>query len=591
MAETLFIADFTGGWNADKDPDQLAANELVVADNIDISDRGGVKKRKGLLAINSTTYGAPVTQIFEWARASGTTYLMAVIGNALYRINADGARSLVQTLKSGCENVSHFSFNDKLYFLDGNKIYVYNGSSVSPITQAGTPNISAVPASEGQTPLPKGLYRIAVTYELSGGTMVGPFAIASYNLTANDSILRWSNIPDGPIGTVAKILWRTMPNTEIFFPIGKVSQQTQYDDDVEIKGAHSSMGRTFSVSTNFDAINRCRFAVRHPKSLRIFYAGDPGNDNALFFSEPNAPEYVKGTSVLFPATDEGPITGLALFMDAVVVFFKHCAYIWRGIDPEMDAIWMRLPIADGVVAHRTICHTTNALTYLGGGGIYSLHPSVIGYNAEVELGNQVVSNITAERVGNVIKSIPVPEKCVATFDRRNRRYILAYQDLEVGGSGNNALLVFEEQFGGACVRWKPIQAHCVYARMNGEVLVGLNGYICMFDGYTDMGAPVVSHIEGQYSPATHLVRKLFTKMAIATEGAANDEYKVATLIDDQALNFDIDNAVDGFNTTRLKFRKTGKRFRLRIKHERPTDFVLYSVGVEYTPTLTYGGRA
>ena len=59
MAEILFMNDFTGGWNADKSPESLQPNELVVADNIDISNRGALEKDR-LVAIN-TSYGAKVT--------------------------------------------------------------------------------------------------------------------------------------------------------------------------------------------------------------------------------------------------------------------------------------------------------------------------------------------------------------------------------------------------------------------------------------------------------------------------------------------------------------------------------------------------
>ena len=591
MAEMLFMNDFTGGWNADKSPESLQPNELVVADNIDISNRGGVRKRPGLVAIN-TSYGAKVTQIFEWVRASGNVYLMAVIGNGLYQVSESGSRTLVQTLKANCESVSFFSFNDKLYFLDGEKIYTYNGSTSSPITQAGTPTISAVPAPEGVEPLAKGLYRIAVTFELSGGAMVGPLAIGTYNLTANDSILKWTNIPSGPIGTVARRLWRTMPGLERFYAIGEVTQQNDFTDSVQIKGAHGP-GEPFSASSNFEAINRCRFAVRHPKSLRVFYAGDPSNQNALMFSEPNAPDYVKGTSVMYPSTDEGPITGLALFVDSVMVFFRHCAYIWRGIDPEIDAIWTRIPIADGVRAHRTICHTTNSLTYLGDGGIYTLHPSVLGQNAEVELGTNVVGDITRERISSVIKNIRNPEKCVATFDRKNRRYILAYEDPDIAVSGNNALLVMEEQFGGSCVRWQPIKAHCVYTRLNGEVLIGTDNFICKFGGHTDLGQPIQFVMSGLYAPNTAMTRKLFTKVTVTTRDEALPEKYMLDIgtgegfTESYVIQHDDSFVID---TVSKRFRTTAKMISVGIRHNEPVDFEVQSIGIEYTPVRAYGRR-
>ena len=83
------FADFRAGLNTDSAPDHLADNEVAVADNIDLSEHGGVKTRLGLQAVNEDSYEGNVTQVFEWARDNGSVVRMAVIGNKLCEISKE----------------------------------------------------------------------------------------------------------------------------------------------------------------------------------------------------------------------------------------------------------------------------------------------------------------------------------------------------------------------------------------------------------------------------------------------------------------------------------------------------------------------
>jgi len=74
-------ADFRGGLNTDAAPDHVADNELVIAENVDLLERGGITKRKGTVKLNQEPYGAPVEQLIEWPRDNGEEWLLAVIGD------------------------------------------------------------------------------------------------------------------------------------------------------------------------------------------------------------------------------------------------------------------------------------------------------------------------------------------------------------------------------------------------------------------------------------------------------------------------------------------------------------------------------
>lgn len=145
MAKQLIqYMDFSGGLNVDSAPDNLADNELETAQNVNLSDRGGFTKRKGIAALNSTSYGFQIEQVFEWLRKDGTAQLMCVGNDDLYEIDNDGILTKVQDLASNTRKVFWFSFRDSLYFGDGVNYYVYNGTTCSVVSAASGADLTAV---------------------------------------------------------------------------------------------------------------------------------------------------------------------------------------------------------------------------------------------------------------------------------------------------------------------------------------------------------------------------------------------------------------------------------------------------------------
>ena len=175
-------------------------------------------------------------------------------------------------------------------------------------------------------------------------------------------------------------------------------------------------------------IKKCKFMIRHPKSFRFFAAGNPDDKSALYFSEPNQPGFFRKTSVMFPVSGEGPITGLTVFGDAVMVFFKHSIWIWRGLDPDVDAIWEKIPTGVGTDSNDSIALTTNSLTFLGEGGIYAISPAILSYTITLQPGQDLVTTLAANRVEAITRNIGKPDVASAVFDASNQRYMLAYAE-------------------------------------------------------------------------------------------------------------------------------------------------------------------
>lgn len=128
--------DFRGGLNVDTAPDNLADNELMQADNVDLDQRGAASKRKGTAPFNQTSYGAQVERLIEWPRNDGTKILLAIVGTTLAKIADDGTKTNLKTLDNA--DIGYFFHQDKFYFTgkasgaDG--YWFYDGTTVTAVT-------------------------------------------------------------------------------------------------------------------------------------------------------------------------------------------------------------------------------------------------------------------------------------------------------------------------------------------------------------------------------------------------------------------------------------------------------------------------
>src|SRR5690606_27603654 len=157
-------------------------------------------------------------------------------------------------------------------------------------------------------------------------------------------------------------------------------------------------------------IRRCRFLVRHPNSYRIFAAGDPENASALYYSEPNEPGFFKKVSVLYPTTGDGPVQNIVAFGDALLVFYRHSVWTWRGLDPEEDARWLRRPPGVGTVAPSCCALTPGRLSSFGQSGIDALSPAVLDMNVTIEPTEGLIRNFAANKVEALLRQLRIPER-------------------------------------------------------------------------------------------------------------------------------------------------------------------------------------
>ena len=75
-------ADFTGGLNVRADQFNLGENESPDLLNVDVDPRGGVSRRNGVTAINTTALTGHIRSLFAHSSASHNQILAAVTASA-----------------------------------------------------------------------------------------------------------------------------------------------------------------------------------------------------------------------------------------------------------------------------------------------------------------------------------------------------------------------------------------------------------------------------------------------------------------------------------------------------------------------------
>ncbi|MFS8535834.1 MAG: hypothetical protein FWJ65_11830 [Limnochordales bacterium] len=485
--EITVYRDFRRGLNVDVAPHLLDDTELVVAKNIELGLRGALRTRKGVVRLNQTSYGAPVTQLFEWPRDDGSVWLMAVVGNKLCRIDpATGSKTDVATVAR--PTVGYFVFQDKLYFVDGNGFYVYNGTTTVAVTPKDHPENDMTP------------------------------------------------------------------------------------------------------------IRRCTMLVRHPKSFRFFAAGDPQHRSTLYYSEPNEPDFWKGTSKLVPSQADGAITGLALLADAVLVFFANAVWVWRGIDPDEDVIWERLSAPEGTAAPGSIALTPMSMTFLGAGGLWVMSPSALGLSGEIRSDGQAFINVSDNRVNSLLASITQRDKVAAAYDARRQKYLLTFTTKATGG--NDRILEYDWSLG-SFVLHEGIPAHSLLYTQAGDTLAGIDGYVLRLnDGNLDFdGIPqpiAMEVLTPPYNPAP-MTPKQFQRLLVTFSKTSEQMSLPCDVIVDGAtvLSIDLAQYVDtpahtDIVTARVPMHVNGESLQLRFAVEQLDPVTLYAWAFEWVPLWRKG---
>ena len=236
------FGDFRGGLNVESAPDHVADNELVVARNVDLSERGGMRKRAGTKKAfaEAPAYADSVTQLIQFPRRDGTVIQLAVVDKKLCRIGSDGTLTELQALT--VDAVGYFVARNHLYFVDGSNFRYYNGTEVLVVNAPGAPQVSPFTfdfssinpinnAGEVYEGLEEGVYRCAYRYVYGSwfdeSRKVQVDGYSTVTITRPNNAILWQNIPAPPeelnpdpnsdTPSIRGVeLWKSYPNGEEF---------------------------------------------------------------------------------------------------------------------------------------------------------------------------------------------------------------------------------------------------------------------------------------------------------------------------------------------------------------------------------------
>jgi hypothetical protein len=255
----------------------------------------------------------------------------------------------------------------------------------------------------------------------------------------------------------------------------------------------NSSGETIK-DCDLTPIKACTLAIRHPKSQRVFFAGD-GTDR-IYYTEIGDPTYVKQLSFVVPNTGDGKVTGLAVFIDAMVAFFKISAWIWRGIDPAADAIWERLPMAEGTDSPETLEVTNNAFEFLGnGGGHWAIAPALISAATVVNPGQGLLTNLAEGRIQKLLESMKNLDLACSAYDVKRRKTFIAYCD-DASLDYCNKMLALDYD-AGCYTTYSGLEVQDIIYKQDGQIWMAMTNYIVKLKNWRRDACP-----DGTYKAIT-----------------------------------------------------------------------------------------
>jgi hypothetical protein len=549
----------------------------------------------------------------------------------LHEVAENGGLTDVQEIQRNY--VAYFPFKDELYFIDGTNYYSYDGTTSSAITGTGANMWLLLKDISGEFLQGETITNIQLraTTTVSGfsvgETVTGGSSSASAKVLGQSGIYLFIHTVTGTFTTGETVTGATSGATltllgSSFFSsttgtfICKITlgdsvyigiNQTSFDirnATMYVRGSTTSASISFSEYENslpvdFTAIKRCKYAVRHSNSFRFFFAGDSSDQSAIYYSEYNQPDYVKPTATIYPSEAEGPITGLKVMMGYLVVLFKNGIWVYTGADPAVDAEWQKIPAKYGTVADMTVELATHSMITLTSGGLYKIYPSILGMTDNMVPGEQFMQSISAKKVDTYLNAITDQDEAVATYDSKNKRYLLGFCDDSSGE--NNKILCYDEVLN-AFTLWTGISPYDILYREDGTVLIATENFILKLDDsvYLDINIPTINtkNIEVSVKSPFPLVSSLFNRKRIAKVYLCFKHYQLLGFPTTLTLNLYADNSsvkaysISGALDNELKYIREevsfiGDRFYLLIGKTDAAALEVYGVGFDYEEIETY----
>lgn len=406
-------------------------------------ETGGWTNRLGYeKLLTSTSTFAPFTafgridSVFCWAeRSAALRWLLFETGGVLYFVNY--RQNFAAQLEAGRRRyalgepvTSYVPTQGGLIIANGARLKRFNGWCLD--LQVGSPSLQSRYVSHGfdRVPEPPRAYGVQstgtgvpnFTTDLDGsyvtnavGSLTQDVGLGSRKsgdsneytwrvswvdqtgsesaLSAPSGTVRWDTgtdalgkicaieIPRGPLGTVARRIYRTGYTDGLYRFVAEVG------NNVELLFYDSSPDTLLggSAPENLTAIPSpsARFAAQAANCL--FIDGGPANGLAIFYSMPGTSAQFANEDFVYLGGDGGDITGLAGYYNAVVVFRERQVDVITGVYPDFRVAPLLLD-AGGRAPGTTIPVPGHGIVFLADDGVYSMKGGLDGGSeAKVEI--------------------------------------------------------------------------------------------------------------------------------------------------------------------------------------------------------------
>lgn len=317
--------------------------------------------------------------------------------------------------------------------------------------------------------------------------------------------IQLNNIPQGPIGTIKRRLYRTknltnqsvaLEQTTFYFLDDLPNNyETAYCDLIP----DAELGSESPTELESVIIPR-KFKFCSTFGNRVILAGGTAYPTRVFFSRPFRPEQFGAFDFIeLGNRDGGEITGL-IASDNLLLVFRE-----RGIDALVptqnpDSPFYAVPVFFGL---GTVA-TKTAVSIGGLGVVFATADGVYIFNGNFSGGDKVSITKISDQIGEDYSRVSSASiaRAVAIYDIQNKSYVLSVP--VDGGSYNNLIFSYNLDVAGWTIR-ESVPASCFTIAREGNVIFGTNTKDAGQSYPTSLGVLCKTNTYGytaSYEPAT-----------------------------------------------------------------------------------------
>lgn len=390
---------------------------------------GGATKRPPLAYYNQTQMGSSggLLGTYRFYSAYGAKQICVRDSGVYVGDDGTGTMTLIRTLTTTSRRMAFVTYNHLMIAGNGiDPLFVYDGASDNV-----TWDLASCKALVGSgTGITATNISYRVQFVVTTGDLISSATSNAIASAVNKSI-SLSNIPLGPGGlTTARKIFRKDSLTTGYRLVTTISNNTEttYTDTTADVSGQALLG------TVTDEIPKGDILLIHRE--RLFLAGDPDNENKIYYSHPFVPHFIQQTSNLdymdVSKDDGDKITALRVQQGTMACWKQNnirkvfIASATSNADPE--SWYADDPFAHiGTPAKWSVAETPYGIIFLSWNGWYIYDggaPKLILPQFDIQ---SILPSLFNDVVGYFNKDV----------------FYAAYSDKEIGAQHNNKIMVYE----------------------------------------------------------------------------------------------------------------------------------------------------